>query len=110
MPELYQKSAPPKTEGPGKAGCALHHGLPGRIAGTRELVIPGTPYVAAYLVDGDSVRACFTARRSGAMNSRTTIEAPVANRGASLPSPTCVAQATGVRPVQFRNHDRAACL
>jgi toxin ParE1/3/4 len=31
-------------------------GRPGRIAGTRELVIPRTPYVAAYLVDGDAVR------------------------------------------------------
>jgi toxin ParE1/3/4 len=31
-------------------------GRPGRIAGTRELVIPRTPYVAAYLVDGDTVR------------------------------------------------------
>ncbi|MGY4286957.1 toxin ParE1/3/4 [Bradyrhizobium sp. LM2.7] len=28
-------------------------GRPGRVAGTRELVIPRTPYVAAYLVDGD---------------------------------------------------------
>ena len=27
-------------------------GRPGRVAGTRELVIPRTPYVAAYLVDG----------------------------------------------------------
>jgi addiction module RelE/StbE family toxin len=31
-------------------------GRPGRVAGTRELVIPRTPYVAAYLVDGDTVR------------------------------------------------------
>jgi toxin ParE1/3/4 len=31
-------------------------GRPGRIAGTRELVIPRTPYVAAYLVDGNAVR------------------------------------------------------
>jgi hypothetical protein len=29
---------------------------PGRIDGTRELVIPRTPYVAAYLVDADTVR------------------------------------------------------
>jgi toxin ParE1/3/4 len=31
-------------------------GRPGRIAGTRELVIPRTPYVVAYLIDGDAVR------------------------------------------------------
>jgi addiction module RelE/StbE family toxin len=31
-------------------------GRPGRIDGTRELVIPRTPYVAAYLVDADTVR------------------------------------------------------
>jgi toxin ParE1/3/4 len=31
-------------------------GRPGRVADTRELVIPRTPYVAAYLVDRDSVR------------------------------------------------------
>lgn len=31
-------------------------GRPGRVAGTRELVIPRTPYVAAYLVDGETVR------------------------------------------------------
>ena len=29
---------------------------PGRVAGTRELLIPRTPYLAAYLVDGDTVR------------------------------------------------------
>ncbi|MCP3417984.1 type II toxin-antitoxin system RelE/ParE family toxin [Bradyrhizobium brasilense] len=29
---------------------------PGRVAGTRELVIPRTPYVASYLVDGETVR------------------------------------------------------
>lgn len=31
-------------------------GRPGRVAGTRELVIPRTPYVAAYLIEGDIVR------------------------------------------------------
>ncbi|MET4492917.1 type II toxin-antitoxin system RelE/ParE family toxin [Bradyrhizobium sp. LA7.1] len=31
-------------------------GRPGRVAGTRELIIPRTPYVAAYLVDGETVR------------------------------------------------------
>jgi len=31
-------------------------GRPGRIAGTRELVIPRTPYIAAYLVTADRVR------------------------------------------------------
>jgi len=28
-------------------------GRPGRIAGTRELVVPGTPYLVAYRVRGD---------------------------------------------------------
>ncbi|WP_064838542.1 MULTISPECIES: type II toxin-antitoxin system RelE/ParE family toxin [unclassified Rhizobium] len=31
-------------------------GRPGRIAGTRELVIPGTPYIAAYIVQEDRIR------------------------------------------------------
>jgi len=31
-------------------------GRAGRIAGTRELVISGTPYIAPYLIDGESVR------------------------------------------------------
>ncbi|WP_244471370.1 type II toxin-antitoxin system RelE/ParE family toxin [Rhizobium ecuadorense] len=31
-------------------------GRPGRIAGTRELVIPGTPYIAAYVVQEDRIR------------------------------------------------------
>ncbi|CAN7376781.1 type II toxin-antitoxin system mRNA interferase toxin, RelE/StbE family [Rhizobium leguminosarum] len=31
-------------------------GRPGRIAGTRELVIPSTPYIAAYAVHEDRVR------------------------------------------------------
>jgi addiction module RelE/StbE family toxin len=31
-------------------------GRPGRVPGTRELVIPGTPYVAAYTVTKTNVR------------------------------------------------------
>jgi addiction module RelE/StbE family toxin len=31
-------------------------GRPGRIEGTRELVISGTPYIAAYQIDGETVR------------------------------------------------------
>lgn len=31
-------------------------GRPGRIEGTRELVITGTPYVAAYIVDDEVIR------------------------------------------------------
>lgn len=31
-------------------------GRPGRIPGTRELVIPRTPYIAAYVVTADRVR------------------------------------------------------
>jgi addiction module RelE/StbE family toxin len=31
-------------------------GRPGRVAGTRELVVTGTPYVAAYQVTGETVR------------------------------------------------------
>ncbi|MEI1251610.1 type II toxin-antitoxin system RelE/ParE family toxin [Rhizobium aouanii] len=31
-------------------------GRPGRIAGTRELVIPSTPYIAAYAVHEDRIR------------------------------------------------------
>lgn len=31
-------------------------GRPGRVAGTRELVVTGTPYVAAYQVTSETVR------------------------------------------------------
>ncbi len=31
-------------------------GRPGRVPGTRELVIPGTSYVAAYRIQGDEVQ------------------------------------------------------
>jgi len=30
-------------------------GRPGRVAGTRELVVPGLPFVLPYVEDGDSV-------------------------------------------------------
>ncbi len=42
-------------------------GRPGRVAGTRELVVPGTPYVIPYRVQGDQVeilRVFHGARRS----------------------------------------------
>ena len=32
------------------------HSRPGRVAGTRELVITGTPYVAAYAVTAETIR------------------------------------------------------
>jgi addiction module RelE/StbE family toxin len=31
-------------------------GRAGRVAGTRELVIPGTSYIAAYIIQGDEVQ------------------------------------------------------
>ena len=31
-------------------------GRPGRISGTRELIIQRTPYIAAYQIEGDTVR------------------------------------------------------
>ena len=31
-------------------------GRPGRVSGTRELVVTGMPYLAAYLVSGETVR------------------------------------------------------
>jgi toxin ParE1/3/4 len=31
-------------------------GRPGRVAGTRELIVAGTPYIAAYQVVGDTIR------------------------------------------------------
>ena len=31
-------------------------GRPGRVAGTRELVITGTPYIAAYAVTAEAIR------------------------------------------------------
>jgi toxin ParE1/3/4 len=40
-------------------------GRPGRVAGTRELVVPGTPYVVTYRLRGDrlEVIAVFHARQ-----------------------------------------------
>ena len=31
-------------------------GRPGRVAGTRELIISGTPYIVPYRVEGDAVQ------------------------------------------------------
>jgi len=31
-------------------------GRPGRVAGTRELVVPGTPYIVPYRITGDIVQ------------------------------------------------------
>jgi toxin ParE1/3/4 len=43
-------------------------GRPGRVAGTRELVVPGTPYVIPYRLRGDrlEVIAVFHARQNWA--------------------------------------------
>ena len=41
-------------------------GRPGRVPGTRELVVLKTPYLVPYIVDGDQViilRVCHTSRR-----------------------------------------------
>jgi len=38
-------------------------GRPGRIAGTRELVVPRTPYIGAYVVMADSIRILRILRR-----------------------------------------------
>jgi toxin ParE1/3/4 len=42
-----------------------HLGRPGRVAGTRELVVPGTPYIMPYRVRGDrlEVVAVFHGRQ-----------------------------------------------
>ncbi len=42
-----------------------HLGRPGRVAGTRELIVPGTPYVIPYRVRADrlEVIAVFHARQ-----------------------------------------------
>ena len=42
-----------------------NRGRPGRVAGTRELVVPGTPYVIPYRVRGDrlEVIAVFHSRQ-----------------------------------------------
>ena len=43
-----------------------HLGRPGRVAGTRELVVPGTPLIVPYRVKADSIeiaRVYHTARR-----------------------------------------------
>ena len=42
------------------AACLLvdfpESGRPGRVVGTRELVISGTPYIAAYIVTANAIR------------------------------------------------------
>ena len=43
-----------------------HMGRPGRVPGTRELVIPQTPYIVPYRVQGDAIqilRVYHSARR-----------------------------------------------
>ena len=35
--------------------CQPHMGRPGRVVGTRELVVPDTPYLIPYRVRGDSL-------------------------------------------------------
>lgn len=43
-----------------------HMGRPGRVPGTRELVIPGTPYIVPYRVQGEAIqilRVYHSARR-----------------------------------------------
>ena len=42
-------------------------GRPGRVVGTRELVIPGTPYVVPYRVKGDIVQIITILHGSSAM-------------------------------------------
>lgn len=43
-----------------KAGDALaynpHMGRPGRVEGTRELIVPDTPYILPYRVRGDEIQ------------------------------------------------------
>ena len=39
----------------GRLALHPHSGRPGRIGGTRELVIPGTPYIVAYRVEATAV-------------------------------------------------------
>lgn len=43
-----------------------HLGRPGRIAGTRELVVPDTPYIVPYRIRGDRLEliAVFHGRRN----------------------------------------------
>ena len=43
-----------------------HQGRPGRVDGTRELVVPRTPYIVAYSVNGD--RLMVTAVMHGAQD------------------------------------------
>ena len=39
-------------------------GRPGRVAGTRELVVSGTPYIVPYRVRGDTVELACSACRA----------------------------------------------
>jgi plasmid stabilization system protein ParE len=36
-------------------GASPHAGRPGRVAGTRELVVTGTPHIVAYAVAGERI-------------------------------------------------------
>lgn len=38
-----------------RLGAHPHSGRPGRVAGTRELVIAGTPFIMAYRVEAEAV-------------------------------------------------------
>lgn len=43
-------------------------GRPGRVKGTRELVIPKTPYIAAYRIKGDIVEILMKGDRQGELS------------------------------------------
>ena len=57
-PKIPQPPSPSMTGStPLRGGFAtFQSGRPGRVAGTRELVVTGTPYVAAYQVTRETVR------------------------------------------------------
>jgi len=47
-------------------------GRPGRVAGTRELVVPSTPYIVVYMVERDYVRTPPCAARRAALAAAAT--------------------------------------
>ncbi|MDX0356370.1 type II toxin-antitoxin system RelE/ParE family toxin [Sinorhizobium meliloti] len=53
---LRQRSTSTRRSSALHVVCFSESGRPDRIAGTRELVIPKTPYLAAYMVLADMIR------------------------------------------------------
>ena len=64
-PNAANRIASALLEAAGRLAQLPNLGRPGRVAGTRELIVPGTPYIIVYRLRGDRLElvAVFHARQ-----------------------------------------------